>query len=161
MVKNTPADAGDTRDTGPIPGSGRSPGGRDGNPLPCSCLENPHGQRSLAGYSPWSCKELDMAAGPTCAQRAMRVSATSLRTKDNLDPSSSLCGIHSCVCVLLLLGFPGGASGKELACRCRRCKRREFNPWVWKIPWRRARQPTPVFLPGEAHGQRSLVGYSL
>ena len=37
--------------------------------------------------------------GPTCAQRAMRVSATSLRTKDNLDPSSSLCGIHSCVCV--------------------------------------------------------------
>ena len=32
--------------------------------------------------------------------------------------------------------------------------------WVTKIPWRRARQPTPVFLPGESHGQRSLVGYS-
>ena len=34
-----------------------------------------------------------------------------------------------------------------------------FDPWVGKIPWRRAWQPTPVFLPGESHGQRSLVGY--
>ena len=36
-----------------------------------------------------------------------------------------------------------------------------FDPWVGKIPWRRAWQPTPVFLPGESHGQRSLAGYSL
>ena len=36
----------------------------------------------------------------------------------------------------------------------------EFNPWVRKIPWRKEWQPTPVFLPGESHGQRSLVGYS-
>ena len=35
-----------------------------------------------------------------------------------------------------------------------------LDPWVGKIPWRRARQPTPVFLPGESHGQRSLMGYS-
>ena len=35
-----------------------------------------------------------------------------------------------------------------------------FNPWVRKIPWRRKLQPTPVFLPGESHGQRSLAGYS-
>ena len=35
-----------------------------------------------------------------------------------------------------------------------------FNPWVGKIPWRRVQQPTPVFLPGESHGQRSLAGYS-
>ena len=35
-----------------------------------------------------------------------------------------------------------------------------FDPWVGKIPWRREWQPTPVFLPGEFHGQRSLVGYS-
>ena len=35
-----------------------------------------------------------------------------------------------------------------------------FNPWVRKIPWRREWQPTPVFLPGKSHGQRSLVGYS-
>ena len=35
-----------------------------------------------------------------------------------------------------------------------------FNPWIGKISWRRAWQPTPVFLPGESHGQRSLAGYS-
>ena len=35
-----------------------------------------------------------------------------------------------------------------------------FDPWVGKIPWRRAWQPTPVFLPGDSHGQRSPVGYS-
>ena len=36
----------------------------------------------------------------------------------------------------------------------------EFDPWVWKIPWRRAWPPSPVFLPGESHWQKSLVGYS-
>jgi len=36
----------------------------------------------------------------------------------------------------------------------------EFDPWVRKIPWRRKWQPTPVFLPGESHGQSTLVGYS-
>ena len=41
MVKNPPANAGDTGDVGSIPGSGRSPGGRHGNPLQYSCLENP------------------------------------------------------------------------------------------------------------------------
>ena len=59
-----------------------------------------------------------------------------------------------------LPGFPGGASGKEPACQCRRLKRYRygFDPWVGKIPWRRAWQPTPVFLSGESHGQRSLAG---
>ena len=60
---------------------------------------------------------------------------------------------------LTFQGFPGGASGKEPACQCRRHKRRGFDPWVGKIPWRRAWQPTPVFLPGKSHGQRSLAGY--
>ena len=46
-------------DLNSIPGLGRYPGGENGNPLKCSCLENPHGQRSLAGYSPWGCKESD------------------------------------------------------------------------------------------------------
>ena len=56
--------------------------------------------------------------------------------------------------------FPGGMNGKEPACQCRRHKRCQFDPWVRKIPWGRKWQPTPVFLPGESHGQRSLVGYS-
>jgi len=61
--------------------------------------------------------------------------------------------------LLLPLSFrlPRWLRGKELACRCRR---REFDPWVGKIRWRRKWQPTPVFLPGKSHGQRHLAGYS-
>ena len=44
-------------DLGLTPGLGRSPGEGDGNSLQYSCLENPHGQRNLAGYSPWGCEE--------------------------------------------------------------------------------------------------------
>ena len=47
-------------DLGSILGLGRSPGGGHGSPLQYSCLENPHGQRSLEGYSPWAHKEWDM-----------------------------------------------------------------------------------------------------
>ena len=47
-------------------------------------------------------------------------------------------------------GFPGGASGKEFACQYRGRRRLEFDPWVGKIPWRRKRQSTPVFLPGKS-----------
>ena len=43
---------------------------------------------------------------------------------------------------------------------CLQCGRPGFHPWVWKIPWRKEWQPTPVFLPGEFHGQRSQAGYS-
>ena len=43
----------------------------------------------------------------------------------------------------------------------RKHMRRRFNPWLEKTPWRRAWQPTPVFLPGESHGQKSLAGYNL
>ena len=49
---------------------------------------------------------------------------------------------------------------KNLPVKCRRRKKIRFYPWVGKIPCRRKWQPTPVFLPGESHGQRSLVGYS-
>ena len=49
-------------------------------------------------------------------------------------------------------GFPGSTNGEECTCQCRRHKRRGFDPWVGKIPWRRAWQPTSVFLPGEPPG---------
>ena len=55
---------------------------------------------------------------------------------------------------------PGGASGKESTCQCRRPKRWGFDPWVGKVPWRRTWQLTPEFLPRESEGQRSLAGYS-
>jgi len=68
-----------------------------------------------------------------------------------LDPNSYL--MHH---IIIL----GSSSSKEPTCQCRRGKRRGFYPWVWKTLWRRAWQFTPVFLPGESHGQRRLAGYS-
>ena len=55
------------------------------------------------------------------------------------------------------LELPRWDSGKESTCQCRRLR---IDPRVGKIPWSRKWQPTPVFLPGKFHGQRSLVGYS-
>ena len=70
-------------------------------------------------------------------------------------------------------GFPGGkiildyfsgppveSSGRDPTCQCRRRRRLGLCPRVGKIPWRREWHPTPVFLPGTSHGQRSLAGYS-
>ena len=63
------------------------------------------------------------------------------------------------VCIIhRIIKYPGGSSGKEPACQCRRHKRCKCNPWVQKIPWRGEWLLTPVCLPGESHGQRSLVG---
>ena len=56
--------------------------------------------------------------------------------------------------IYIMDGLPWWFSGKESTCQFRRC---EFNPWVRMIPWRRKWQPTPVFLPGRSHGQRSLA----
>ena len=54
--------------------------------------------------------------------------------------------------MVLVVKSPPASAGRH--------KRPGFDPWVGKIPWRRAWLPTPVFLPGESHGQRSLMGYS-
>ena len=56
-----------------------------------------------------------------------------------------------------MLDFPGGSDSKSIYLQCGKPR---FDPWVGKIPWRRKWQPTPVFLPGKSHGQRSLAGYS-
>ena len=58
-------------DLGSIPGLARSPEGGHGNPLQYSCLENPHGQRSLAGCSPWGCKETDPTERLSTAQHQL------------------------------------------------------------------------------------------
>ena len=69
---------------------------------------------------------------------------------------------HSCLLLILFIfrasWLPWWLSSKESGCQW---KRHGFYPWVRKFPWRRKWQPTPVFLPGNSHGQRSLVGYSL
>ena len=54
-------------------------------------------------------------------------------------------------------GFPGGSVVKNLSANAADIS---FNPWVGKIPWRRKWQPTPVFLLGKSHEQRSLAGYN-
>ena len=59
VIKNPPADAGGTGDMDLIPGSGRSPGGGNGNPLQYSCLENPTDSGTWGDYSPWGSKESD------------------------------------------------------------------------------------------------------
>ena len=58
---------------------------------------------------------------------------------------------------MALHSFPGGSNSIRI---CLQCRRPGFNSWIGKIPWRRELQPTPVFLPGEFHGQRSLAVYS-
>ena len=65
----------------------------------------------------------------------------------------------SCICeIITWLGFPEGTSGKEPACQYRRHQRHGFDPRVRKIPRRMEWQSTPVFMPGESQGQRSLAG---
>ena len=61
---------------------------------------------------------------------------------------------------LVLTQATGGTSGKEPACQCGTSNRFRFSPWFGTIPWRREWQPTSVFVPGESHRQRSLVGCS-
>ena len=67
----------------------------------------------------------------------------------------------SLVCTRFSVGFPEGSDGRESAYNAGAAGDSGSIPKVRKIPWRRAWQPTPVSLPGESHGQRSLVDYSL
>ena len=61
---------------------------------------------------------------------------------------------------VMTAGLPWWLSGKEYPCQHRSLKRLRLNPWVRKIPWKRKWKPTPIFSPGESHGQWSLAGYS-
>ena len=76
VVKNPPANA---RDMGSILGLGKSPGEVNGKPLQYSCLEKPHGQRSLARYSPWGCTELDTTEQLSTAQQINKRTGKSWR----------------------------------------------------------------------------------
>ena len=76
MVKSPPANEGDIRDSGLIPGSGRSSGGGQSNPLQYSCLDNPHGQRCLVGYYPLGHKELDITEATEHAKENNREERT-------------------------------------------------------------------------------------
>ena len=98
---------------------------------------------SLQVFHPLPGQWVSPRAGSGCCPRCWDIQLLEARIRRALSPT--------------YIFFPGGAGGKEPACQCRR----QFNPWVRKIPWRRKWPPAPVFLPGEFQGQRSLVGYSL
>ena len=82
-------------DLGLIPGLRRSPGGGHGNPLQYSCSENPHGQRSLVGYSPWGCKESDTTEWQSTAQHKPDTGEVALSGYKPCQPSDTVC---VCVC---------------------------------------------------------------
>ena len=132
MIKNPAANVGDT---GSIPGLGR----KKWQPAPVFLPGKSHGERSLVGYSPRGHKRV-------------RYNLATKQQAIYLAPSTMDHTVRKASQVALAV--------RKLACQCRRHKRREFDPWVGKFPWRWAREPTPVFLPGESHGQRNLVSCS-
>ena len=123
--------------------SGKIPWRRKWQPNPVFLAGKFHGQRSLAGYSPKCCKELDRTKRLT-----LSLSLFSQDPKDSCNRMERiLLELNSSP--QSLRGFPGGASGKEPACQCRRRKRYRFHPRVGRMPWRREWEPTPIFLPGD------------
>ena len=84
VVKNLPANAGDIRDSGSIPGSGRSLEGGRGNPLQYSCLE--HGERSVQGYSPQSHKESDTTESQLSKHACTQVLLIKTEVLDQVSP---------------------------------------------------------------------------
>ena len=144
-VKNLSANAGDIRDMGLIPGSGRSPGGRHG--------ESAHGQTSLAGYSPWGRKDMKNPNWGTFQKIIWHPSKISVawKTKQSWGNCSRLKEIISNP------GLPWLFRPERI---CLQWRRHVFDPWVRKIPWRMEWLPISLFLPGKFHGQRSLEGYS-
>uniref|UniRef100_A0A4W2DM58 Trefoil factor 3 n=1 Tax=Bos indicus x Bos taurus TaxID=30522 RepID=A0A4W2DM58_BOBOX len=102
---------------------------------------------------PWCFKPLQEAGEPDRTHKVFQAPGSHTHLGPGWAPyATSVCWARR--------GFPGGTSGKEPTCSCKRHKRRGFSPRVGKIPWRRAGQPTPVCSPGESHGQRSLAGCS-
>ena len=115
---------------------------------------------TIAWKIPWTEEPSRLLVAHGVAKSRTRLSDfTSLHFKRSVN-SSYLVTAFLWGAALPYSSFQGGASGKEPACQCGRHKGHGFNPWLGKIPWRRAWQPNPVFLPEESHGQGSLMGYS-
>ena len=118
----------------------------------------PHGRQPSRLLRPWDSPGKNTGVGCHFLLQCMKVKSESEVAEscptlhDPMDGSPPGSSIHGITCII-----NRWLSGKESSCQCRK---RSFDPWVGKIPWRRKWQPTPVFLPGESHGQRSLVGYT-
>ena len=94
--KNPQANTGDITDVGWIPGSVRSLGGAHGNPLQYSCLEESHAQGSLAGYSPWSRKELDTTEQLNCNNNINTLSHSRIEMRAGFDSNVVLTWLTFC-----------------------------------------------------------------
>ena len=175
VVKNPSARAGDVRDMGSTPGSGRSPGGGNGNPLQYSCLENPIDRgtwrttvHEVTVGQDWS--DLAHTHCMCLGEHQAQSWALWLRLVTLQSPNIPILTCHwssNILCIrfppsvlqiyILWWELPWWLHDKEPACQCRRCR---FDSWGRKIPWRRKWQPTPVFSPVKSQGQRRLAGYS-
>ena len=138
-----------------IPRSGRSPRGENGNPLQYSCLENPMGrgawQATIHGFPMSQTQLTDSHFQTLCVF---------LVCKDLL-LKSKIGGWFFFLLFYFVLGFPSGSAVKNLPVKqTEETLEMQFIPQVGKMPWRRKWEPTPVILPGESYGQRSLAGYS-
>ena len=105
-----------------------------------------------------SCRNQEIHMLQVCLHPQLKkiLCATNKTCNSQINTFFKKLNIHLLICEPAI----GGSVRKESNLQCRRHRRRGFDPWVRKITWRRKRQPNPVFLPGESHGQRSLAGYS-
>ena len=126
-------------DLGSIPGSGISPGEGNGNPLQYSCLENPMDRGAW-----WATVHRITKIWTRLSNFTFTFTLLVIQI-----PSSYKDACH------IGLGFPGSTMIKNLPANDKQTRRHGFDPWVRKIPWKRKWKPTPVFLPGESHGQRA------
>ena len=127
MVKNLPANSGDVRDTGSIPGSERSPGGGHSNSLQYSCLENPMHRGT------WQATVHEVTKSHTQPKQLSK-HKQKMQPKDAGPCRPGLARWHH---------------SREPTYRCK-INRRWLDLWIGKILWSRKWQPTPVFLPGES-----------
>ena len=139
---------------------------RQWHPTPVRLPGKSHGWRSLVGCSPWGRCELDRT------ERLHFHFSLSCIGEGNGNPLQCSClenprnrgawwaAVYGVAQSWTRLKRLSSSSGKESAWQCSKCRIHGFYPWVGKIPWRRKWPPTPVFLPGKFHGQRSLAGYS-
>ena len=154
-------------DTGSIPGSGRSPGGWAWQPPPVFLPGESHGQRSLTDHGvakSWIwLKRLSMHAHCVITACIFFTRASLVVQLVNNLPAMQETPVQFLsweyplergrLPIPVFLGYPGDSDGSRILLQCRRPG---FNPWVGEVPWREW-LPTPVFLPGEFHGQRGLA----
>ena len=157
-------------DPGLIPGSGRSPGEENGNPLQYFSLENPMNrgvwQAAVHGVAKSRTQPSDFTfffRDGSILLRSVFYFYFNLGKKakgESSAPWVNSSGSTFNITRIPPLSITPASLVAQTVKSLLQCGRPGFDPWVGKIPWRRKWQPTQVFLPGKSHEQRSLAGYS-